>query len=228
MVNALRNRAEEVGRGLSHPMTSGLMRNAADYIARLESERDKAKSSAELPRAEGQPVTQDGPLGGFAALGQAAVELDLLLTQFQMEVEETEDTEGDAQDYHAEQVLKLKRQIIERYTPRTGLFNSLLDALAAKPQDAWTAQEVSQLFMFACGASRMIADKATASSIVSVEKSREIFREAFAHISMHLDFNHGESDVGYMPRNEWFEHASVLDAIEEERRLISSHVGEPK
>ena len=60
-----------------------------------------------------------------------------------------------------------------------------------------------------------------------VERSREIFREAFAHISMYLDFSAEDDQWGYMPRNEWFGHASVQAAIEEENRLIENAHSSP-
>lgn len=50
-------------------------------------------------------------------------------------------------------------------------------------------------------------------------RSREIFRDAFAHISMNMN----EDGAHYfMPRNEWDSHAAVQDAVAEETRLIAS------
>lgn len=63
--------------------------------------------------------TEDGPLGGFATVGREAAELDLMLTEFQIEVEAAadEETPPEEQTFHAAMALDLKRNLIDRYTP---------------------------------------------------------------------------------------------------------------
>jgi len=69
--------------------------------------------------ASTEAVTVDGPLGGFSVVGQAANELDLMLTQFQLELEAGADQDSpiEEQQFHSAMALDLKRGIIDRYTP---------------------------------------------------------------------------------------------------------------
>jgi hypothetical protein len=75
------------------------------------------------PSDKPMPVTKDGPLGGFTTVGQAATELDFELTQFQSMVEKIFDEDIGAEEYNhnTAEALKLKREIIERYTPRSAI-----------------------------------------------------------------------------------------------------------
>lgn len=72
--------------------------------------------------------TEDGPLGGFATVGREAAELDLMLTEFQIEVEAAadEETPPEEQTFHAAMALDLKRNLIDRYTPSATKFKNEL------------------------------------------------------------------------------------------------------
>lgn len=67
------------------------------------------------------PVTQDGPLGGYTVIGQEANELDLKLTLFELAVEEAtkDSTMPEDADHHSAEAFRLKREIIEKYAPRS-------------------------------------------------------------------------------------------------------------
>jgi hypothetical protein len=66
------------------------------------------------------PVTETGPLGGFATTTPEAAQLDFLLTQWQMEIEGAAEVDtAEEAVHHDAEALKIKREIIERYTPRS-------------------------------------------------------------------------------------------------------------
>lgn len=67
-----------------------------------------------------KPVTQDGPLGGWGTLTPEAAELDLMLTQWLHLIQEAADDATSCDDAEAidAEAHKLKREIVERYTPR--------------------------------------------------------------------------------------------------------------
>lgn len=93
---------------------------------------ERAEQTPRPSLAAPGPVTQDGPLGGYTVIGQAANELDLKLTMLQMEFEAIAEldphnsAEQDDHNHHFDQIQQLRREILERYTPRSPL---------AAPQD---------------------------------------------------------------------------------------------
>lgn len=64
-------------------------------------------------------VTQDGPLGSWTPVGDAATQLDFFLTQFETAIQEAsrDSASSEEANHQSELAHKLKREIIERYTP---------------------------------------------------------------------------------------------------------------
>lgn len=102
------------------------MNNGAMSVNEFRALCDIALStfSAELPLIGG--ATQDGPLGGFAPVGPAAVELDFMLTQYVLEIQTAADDATSVEDsvYHDAEAMKLRRQIIDRFASSATLSTS--------------------------------------------------------------------------------------------------------
>jgi hypothetical protein len=104
--------------------------NAALLAQQVRTESESALKNTAAP------VTETGPLGGFATTTPEAAQLDFLLTQWQMEIEGAAEVDtAEEAVHHDAEALKIKREIIERYTPRSATPRKALVEKVAKFAD---------------------------------------------------------------------------------------------